>query len=327
MHSRPVAVAPAPIQDNTKRFYRFYKLVTHEDNFHIHKILGMVALGNFFYRYICYWRYGSMFLDNPQGIYTVGLHGLLSISSLLFHIPNVRNALQPMIYPEFRMHSILFAMRSVVCCFIHYHKLSYMYLILTCMSTFAFADIISWYYRGANKPHDTTMRSMPFPDHFPLHNQEQIKKMHSYFQIGATLFMLCNINTAFSPILAIQLAALLMTLVRKNIITSHMWHSIYSLTLWINYILLPTITPAQFFLIQTLFNIHYFVVFRYRINKYLAWLVQFSLAHWYLQHYETVINRFVLENYQESYNILIKVVVLGIYLLLFFKYRILFMKQ
>jgi len=37
-------------------------------------------------------------------------------------------------------------------------------------------------------------------------------------QILATLFMLGNINTSFTPLLAIQLAAFLMTLVIKSII-------------------------------------------------------------------------------------------------------------
>jgi hypothetical protein len=42
------------------------------------------------------------------------LHAGLSWSSLLFHIPAKRNKSNPMIWPEFRWHSICFACRSFV---------------------------------------------------------------------------------------------------------------------------------------------------------------------------------------------------------------------
>ena len=46
-----------------------------------------------------------MGLENSA--WTLVMHGALSCSSLLFHISATRNPVKPIIYPEFRMHSIL----------------------------------------------------------------------------------------------------------------------------------------------------------------------------------------------------------------------------
>ena len=42
-------------------------------------------------------------------------HALLSLSSIKFHVPRERIAKKPMIWQEFRMHNIIFALRSFVC--------------------------------------------------------------------------------------------------------------------------------------------------------------------------------------------------------------------
>jgi hypothetical protein len=94
-----------------------HKLITKEDPDHIHKTLGLVSLGNFVYRYFALIAYGSMYLNNTISMMLLGVHTLLSLTSLRFHISRFRNPSQPMIYPEFRMHSILFALRSTVCCY------------------------------------------------------------------------------------------------------------------------------------------------------------------------------------------------------------------
>ena len=94
------------------------KLFTKEDPVHIHKTLGIVSLLHFFYRFYLLFYHGSMFLNSHLDVGMVSLHGCLSVSSLAFHIPKKRHSTLPMIYPEFRLHSILFGLRSVVCCII-----------------------------------------------------------------------------------------------------------------------------------------------------------------------------------------------------------------
>ena len=111
------------------QFQNIYKLSTKEDSYHIHKLLGGICLVNFIYRFYNLIACGSMQLHNALGIYSVCLHGLLSISSLRFHISNVRNTSKPMIYPEFRMHSILFGLRSVIVVILYYYEMNYKYII------------------------------------------------------------------------------------------------------------------------------------------------------------------------------------------------------
>jgi hypothetical protein len=89
-------------------------------------------------------------------------------------------------------------------------------------------------HNPGNEPNSTTMRNMPFDNKIGDSDQRQITLMQSSQQIGATLYMLGNLETCFSPMFAIQFAALLMTLVRKSIIDSTAWHIIYNLSLWIN---------------------------------------------------------------------------------------------
>jgi hypothetical protein len=218
-----------------------------------------------------------MKLNNFSALFFILLHGILSLSSFIFHLPNLRNTSKPMIYPEFRLHSIVFALRSVIICFLYYYKFHFIYPILICYGTMISADVITFFY-NPNGKNGKTMRNMPFDVNIiPSEKQIQITNMHSLMQIGATTYMLCDIESTFSPLLAIQLAAFLMTLVRKSIITSTTWHAIYSLTLWIN-VVLYTGQPMGFIIIhQIMLNNFTYVFFPLKINKYFAWSINFCL--------------------------------------------------
>lgn len=256
------------------------KLVTREDPFHLHKILGTVCVLHFVYRYYLLNTTGSMHFDQPVDMAMVSLHGVLSISSLGFHVSSVRNVTKPMIYPEFRAHSILFALRSVVCCYLHFYRFHYMWPMVVCFQTLWLASAISEHYKRQAFIHTTegkTMRNMPFDPHMSPEDQGAIVAMHSRMQIGATLFMWVNVDTAFLPLVAIQLAAFLMTLVRKGLISSRTWHLVYSCALWINYDVLPQFTPGNLLIFRTMYNTHYRVYFPQRWNKYVAWMMHISL--------------------------------------------------
>ena len=62
--------------------------------------------------------------NNSYTPFLLMLHGLLSVSSFIFHVPLNRHKGLPMIYKEFRLHSIIFALRSVVCALSFYYKFS-----------------------------------------------------------------------------------------------------------------------------------------------------------------------------------------------------------
>lgn len=95
------------------------KLFTSHDRFNIHKGLGVVVLLHFLFRLLQV-LYGLLKFDPLEDAWTgssrfiILVHLALSWSSLLIPIPEVRNFTQPMIWPEFRAHSITFATRHVL---------------------------------------------------------------------------------------------------------------------------------------------------------------------------------------------------------------------
>jgi hypothetical protein len=90
-------------------------LFTHEDSFNLHKTLGLTCLLHYIYRFS---KMGSKDMDFSPSVWTlccIGLHALLSVSSLIFKIPTKRIAEGSRIWPEYRIHSIVFACRSLLC--------------------------------------------------------------------------------------------------------------------------------------------------------------------------------------------------------------------
>jgi len=146
-------------------------------------------------------------------------------------------------------------------------------IILTMMS----ADAVT-YVCNKDGSNGTTIRNMPYDERVSEESKKQVKQMNSNMQIGATLFMLGNIESAFFPMFAIQLSALLSTLVRKSIITANMWHIVYALSLGSNVVLYWTSLSLNYMAIQGLaFTIYTEIFFKYNTNKYLNWCLIFAL--------------------------------------------------
>ena len=245
-----------------------YKLITKEDFFHIHKLLGLTVLIHFIYRFYLLKYYKTTLLENDSYTpYLLCIHTLLSSTSLIFKIPSNRIVGKPMIYPEFRLHSIIFAYRSIICTFLFYYNFPIYYNYVTCILTMLVADRITKYYKSTTK----TMRNMPY-NNISDNNIKSINRIYSKMQILATLFMLGNINTSFTPLLAIQLAAFLMTLVRKSIIGANTWHQFYMLSLLINinaWVTMDLSKKLLFFIFSELFVL---LRFEYNVNKYGLWI-------------------------------------------------------
>jgi len=144
------------------------KLVTKEDGkyYHVHKILGILSLGHYIYRFMETFQYGHMrFDDSWCTLICIIIHTLLSCSSMIFHLPTIRNPTAPMIWPEFRLHSIIFALRSLIIMFLHWFSLRYDVIKMlglraaVVLLTMVFADEAT----RISPPQGSTMRVMPFP--------------------------------------------------------------------------------------------------------------------------------------------------------------------
>ena len=92
------------------------KLFTEEDKYNTHKILGLLALTSYIYRY-CYVlpTTGKLGMGHDYLTYfTLALHMLLSCSSFIFHVLKYRIVENPLIiYEEYRLHAIVFTFRGV----------------------------------------------------------------------------------------------------------------------------------------------------------------------------------------------------------------------
>lgn len=259
---------------------RLRRLVTREDVFHLHKILGIAALSHFIYRII----YGfhdhansSIFSYLP---FWILVHLTLSASSLIFHIPQNRIRSAPMIWPEFRLHSILFAYRSLLCCLVIIYVSPIWLMILLrhvlLLITVHVADMITIKCKQYDNRLGTTMRGMPMPDSFTPFTQSALNYFYSISQIFASLTVIVPrandlIGPVFWPTLPIQLAPFFMTLTRKGIMSSFMWHVGYSTALLWNYIY-GIIQNDDFPLVYWVY-LGYFCMGRFvvGIDKYFLW--------------------------------------------------------
>ena len=284
------------------------KLSTKEDSFFIHKFLGIFVILHSFYRFYLLFTYNNSFLmeDKYTPLYLI-LHGLLSVTSFLFHISNNRVKGRPIIYPEFRLHSILFAWRSVVCTLLFYYKFSNIFNIIACFIVMFLADIVT--ESNKNKNNKTTMRGMPYDTNISEINKKKLNRTYSEMQISATLFVVTNINMAFTPIFAIQLAAFLMTLVKKNIISCNDWHIYYLISLILN--ILSFVTLGLFQMITLYYCNAFFTELRFNggYNKYFSWIVTFSI-------YYLITNILTLEYFNDyTFKNIINYFIISIYIL------------
>ena len=246
-------------------------LFTHQDGKfgHIHKTLGGIVLIHYIARFIEFAVYRNIAFVPADTMFLL-VHLLLSWSSFIFHLPSIRSVHAPMIWPEFRAHSALFATRSLAAMFVALAGASTPTTrLVNVMATIALADLATKYYKVVA----TTMRDMPFPDWVTQKTRDRVNLYYSVSQVLATSILLCSpsMERAFFVLFPIQIAAFLMTLVRKRIIGPMTWHVLYAGSLGMNYLhseLARDALPVWFYLGSLLFCV---LRFKYRWNKYLLW--------------------------------------------------------
>lgn len=206
------------------------------------------------------------------------IHAGLYASAYIPHIPSKRNLHNPMIWPEFRIHNTIFGMRHILAtCFPNiYFRI---FLVFTSMYL---ADITTKKFGSIDQ---RTTNAMPYPKINEL-DMQRTKKFYAVAQFHATaLTVIGSQMLTYYPLLALQLSPLLMTLVRKSMISCYTYHLVYSISLVSIYpIILLNVKPAYVF---TGF-IAYKLRFNTQMNKYLIWTI--SLSFGLLLHFNEWIN-------------------------------------
>ena len=148
------------------------------------------------------------------------------------------------IWPEFRLHSITFATRHVITTLLTlnnwwpdernyiYHGLARAAVVLGAVKA---ASLITDQY-GCRQ--QRTTNSMPYPSTVADDQRPAIKKSYALAQFAATaVCLLPDATVNFAPLLAIQMAPLMMTLVRKGKVSAGTYHRVYAVSLWLGYVM------------------------------------------------------------------------------------------
>lgn len=228
-------------------------------------------------------RYKAMFFDSSLWtLFWIGVHAMLHVSSFTFHIPQRRNKVYNIIWPEMRWHSLVFAYRSVftmLALWLAWNNLiSNRFTVYfrgpMVLLTMAVADMFTEYYKKNDSIKDeTTMRNNPYPNYVSRTLTSAYNLMYSTSQVFGTANILYrDFNSIFMIILPIQIAPFGMTLVKKGLITQAGWHWWYSLAIFANY-LNAYLTTNDVTHTCYLMSVLMFCVcrFYYRMNKYVLW--------------------------------------------------------
>ena len=267
-------------------------LFTNHDKYHIHKTLGILAVINFILRFYYAIVYGTSFPSFENKLFScssVLIHAILPIASLSIHLPEKRNFTSPMIWREFRLHSILFSCRHVILTIItllelwptqlDYFKNKYLYALLSesfikyifVVSCIKIASIITAKYGDVEK---RTTNAMPYPDNLNDYEIRKIKLEYAKKQFGATIMAVFSGDLSptlnFAPLYAIQSAAFMMTLVRKGKCNSSHYHIVYAFTL-IYPLYLYHVILRRFYSHFADFAICYLYIFAYNMRIKQGW--------------------------------------------------------
>ena len=264
--------------DSKKKFI-VKKLFTEEDKFNAHKILGLLALISYAYRYFYVLpTTGSLGFNHDLLSYvTLFLHMLLSCSSFVFHILKFRIIENPLIiYEEYRLHAIVFTFRGIyVSCFgLFMHLIPKQFqlpsLLISVLLIHLLVDLITYKF---GKPGVTAVRI----NEAPKKESHLLKKatlgyaFYQFLALASHLSLDDDLrNLGFNIVIAIQSSAFLMTLKRKNLIEwwSHAFWYTFALICSMYY--LYVIKGCKFFL-------YVFLVFTGRVyfdlSKYTVWFL------------------------------------------------------
>ena len=271
------------------------KLFTKEDPIGFHKYLGFFCLFHFALRFV------QMYFGDPSAGFGTRLgkgahigpvlclipHALLSMSSLIFHtVPRERVVGRPMIWREYRVHNIVFGLRSVACTFFawlscykgHSPPWRRAAIIGSCLAAFLTSVVADDATRRLRtNPNESTTATMPYWEGCSKQTELRFKTFYAFSQFMATIANIALLNPVwpFATLFAIQVASLLMTLVRKGFLSTKGSHMVYTISLVMPYLaglrsmlfIKPWDLPLLLAIAGVLFQLR-----RQGVNKYIIWI-------------------------------------------------------
>eukprot|EP00439_Symbiodinium_sp_Y106_P039347 s535_g4.t2 len=149
------------------------------------------------------------------------------------------------------------------------------------------ADLATAWLR--DDTHETLVSTMPYWEHCPKWVESMFRTWYSASQIYTTVTIILagpGMDLYFVMILPYQLYSVLMTFVRKGVISSRTCHVTYFWSLWQSWICGFMLRSPRFFIQMQFLQILIYCTRVYGLNKYVLWIglcipVQFSLyATW-----------------------------------------------
>ena len=269
-------------------------LFTHEDPLNVHKSLGFACLAHFIVRLFlfsigCWYAprdpllFGSA---SPETPVLITLHAALSLSSLVFRLPARRIKEGTRIWPEFRLHSIVFALRALLSMLLVWFDEAYpsptgpRYWVNICIvfATMSAADLSTNLLPDISRSH--TIRDL---DASPA-----AKTAFSYMQFVGTVGTLLGLRSytgQFIVVSIIQVFAFTLTLRRKNLISHSAALVFYSLHLAIgftvaNFEVFIYMGLAGIALAPTLAIIAMMLRIHVGLSKYIVWAAMAAVVTW-----------------------------------------------
>ena len=208
------------------------KLITKEDPLHVHKTLGILCLISYGWRF----SLGARETDMGFAIYshwtlpTIFLHLALNVSSFEFRLPTKRILSGYRIWPEYRLHSLVFLCRSLAIMTVRWYEQTYNVIpntfpnLVIVMTAMVAADIGSY---SIGKPNQSG-----FSRNLQVHHS--VKYFFSVMQLVATagcLYIVGRYSLHYFFCMIIQCNAFLMTLRRKNLAGHYVLISLYAVML------------------------------------------------------------------------------------------------
>lgn len=203
-----------------------------------------------------------LYEDMQINLFKLALHSVLNTGIILLD----KNSY----YPCLQIQAMILLFRSVLCCLFFYYRLHIISNIFICYVAMYLADIV------AKHTVYTQMPLMPPMNYLDYTSKQKVLRMYSYMELIATYSMLENIHTAYSPLLAIQLSAFLISLSSNRIIHVAYAHYIYALVLWMNVFYVLNLDIMNFIVMNILCYIMFIWQYENNMNKYAGWLVIFG---------------------------------------------------